>query len=201
MLVIDGGIAPVIFCFLFHPVVDGLAQFHEKPNQDAVVAGDTVLDVESCLAVKLEIVVAGVAGGVVDDQALLEIGRAAAIGHEIVRRVVGRDIFGQEAAAIGADLDADAVNLVAVEGRTARVIGQRLRKRVRICTVVIIRKRTGSGRLGRRLGILDAAAVARDIGLPFARGARGRRSGGRQARSCRAAGPPPSARRRRPASR
>ena len=68
-------------------------------NRVWVVAGHAVLDVETRFAMHFEIVVAGVASVVVDDQAMV-VGIDGTTGRqEIVGRVVGRDVFGQESVA------------------------------------------------------------------------------------------------------
>ncbi len=162
-------------------LVDGVAV-----DRIRVVAGDAVVDVAPVAAVERQVIVAGVAGVVVDDLALE--GRRAADGHEVGRQVIGR----ARVAAI--DLEREPVRLGPVVGRTRRIgarARERLRERVLVGAIAVVDERTRGAALVGRLCVGDAAARRRDVGLPFARGARrGRRRQLRQREARLARGQP-----------
>ena len=137
-------------------------------DRGGVVTGHAVFDVEAGFAMKLEVVMAGIAGSVVHDQARER--RRAASRYEIVGRVVGRDAFGDDT--IGANFEAESMRLVFVEGRTGRVISQVVRKRVGIGTVTVVGERAVLRRFVACLYIGRIGAPVGHVGLPLARAPR-----------------------------
>ena len=126
---------------------------------DRIVTGDAIGNVGSRAAVKFEAVMASVTSGVVDNFPF-EQGRAAD-GYK-VDDAVGRN------RCLAAYLDAETVSLGAVKHRSASISVKVIGESVLVGTIAVVDKSACRSALSVRLGIRDAAAGARDIGLPLA---------------------------------
>ncbi len=127
-----------------------------------VVAGDAILDVRPRAAMKLEAVMTGVTGVVVDNLAFKQ--GCTASGYEIVY-AIGRY------RCLATNLDTQSMRFDGIKNGSARVGRQRVCEGVRVSAIAIIDESAGCGGLRVGLCIRNAIAAAGDIGLPGARAA------------------------------
>ncbi len=130
-----------------------------------VVTGDAVGHVGARATVELEAIVAGVAGVVVDDIARKHARGGTAKCRDEVIDAVGGD------RRLAADLDAEAMRLVGIEGRAGRVGIRTELERVFVGAVAIVDQRTLRAALRGCLRIGNTRARTGHVGLPFARAA------------------------------
>ena len=137
--------------------IDGIARV--AVDRARVVASHAVVDVRPRAAVKLEPVVAGVTGVVVDYAAFER--RVATCRNEVEDAVGGYR-------RLATNFDAEPVGLRLVKYRAGRIGVEIVGEGVGVGTVVIVGERSLRTSFGRCLYVWNPAVLSRLVGLPFA---------------------------------